>query len=227
MTAQHFLSDEAARRRYWVGSHLGWRAFAAAAPNTGHRALAQLETAGVATGIVTQNVDGLHVSAGSRRVVELHGTMRRVFCTQCGQVFDRRDIAARVERDNPWVATPENVELGPDGDVLPSSSDGFIVPACSVCGGMLKPDVVFFGEFIPAGKFREAEALVHSSEALLIAGSSLVVNSGIRLVERARRRRLPVVIVNRGQTRADARATVKVDAGTSEVLQALATSLSA
>src|SRR5690606_26980361 len=201
MTAQQFLADEAARRRYWVGSHLGWRAFAGASPNVGHRALAQLEAAGVATGIVTQNVDGLHVAAGSRRVVELHGTMRRVFCTQCGQVFDRRDIAARVERDNPWVRTPENVELGPDGDVLPESSEGFIVPACSVCAGMLKPDVVFFGEFIPAGKFREAEALVHSSQALVVAGSSLAVNSGIRLVERARRRRLPVVIINRGEDR--------------------------
>ncbi|WOF24474.1 NAD-dependent deacetylase [Microbacterium betulae] len=227
MTAQTFLSDEAARRRYWVGSHLGWRAFTAAAPNTGHAALAALERSGVASGIVTQNVDGLHLRAGSRRVVELHGTMRRVFCTHCGQVFDRRDIGERVERDNPWITVPENVELGPDGDVLPGSSDGFVVPECSVCGGMLKPDVVFFGEFIPAEKFREAEQLVSSSEALLVAGSSLVVNSGIRLVERARRKRLPVVIVNRGETRADHRAAVKIDAGTSEVLPALADALAA
>ncbi|MET0736562.1 MAG: Sir2 family NAD-dependent protein deacetylase, partial [Microbacterium sp.] len=218
MTVEQFLASEEARRRYWVGSHLGWRAFAAAQPNDGHLALAELEQRGIASGVVTQNVDGLHVRAGSRRVVELHGTMRRIFCTHCGQVFDRRDLALRVEADNPWITVPENVALGPDGDVLPESTDGFVVPTCSVCGGMLKPDVVFFGEFIPAEKFREAEQLVQASDGLVIAGSSLVVNSGIRLLERARRRRLPVVIVNRGVTRADARATVKVDAGTSEVL---------
>ncbi len=222
MTAQEFLASPAARRRYWVGSHLGWRAFAAAEPNAGHRALATLEERRLASGVVTQNVDGLHVRAGSRRVVELHGTMRRVFCTHCGQVFDRRDLADRVEADNPWISVTDEVKLGPDGDVLPESSDGFLVPECSVCGGMLKPDVVFFGEFIPAEKFREAEQLVRTSDALVVAGSSLVVNSGIRLVERARRRRIPVVIVNRGITRADARATVKIDAGTSDVLAAFA-----
>jgi len=227
MTVEHFLASDVARRRYWVGSHLGWRAFAAAEPNAGHLAIAQLEARGIATGVITQNVDGLHVRAGSRRVVELHGTMRRVFCTHCGQVFDRRDLAVRVEADNPWISVPENVPLGPDGDVRPETTDGFVVPVCSVCDGMLKPDVVFFGEYIPAGKFREAEQLVQGSEALVIAGSSLVVNSGIRLLERARRRRLPVVIVNRGETRADARATVKIDAGTSEVLRALAEALPA
>jgi len=225
MTAQQFLSSDAARRRYWIGSHLGWRTFAASEPNGGHRALASLERSGAVTGVVTQNVDGLHVRAGSRRVVELHGTMRRVFCTHCGQVFDRRDLAARVEADNPWITVPENVALGPDGDVLPASSEGFIVPDCSVCAGMLKPDVVFFGEFVPLEKFREAEQLLRTSDALLVVGSSLVVNSGVRLVERARRRRLPVVIINRGPTRADGTATVKIDAGTTEVLGALADAL--
>ncbi|HAQ59798.1 MAG TPA: NAD-dependent deacetylase [Microbacterium sp.] len=227
MTWQQFMADESARRRYWLGSHLGWRAFSQAHPNAGHTAIARLEADGLASGVVTQNVDGLHVRAGSGRVVELHGTMRRVFCTHCGQVFDRRDISERVELDNPWVTTPENTPLGPDGDVLPSSTDGFVVPDCSVCGGVLKPDVVFFGEFIPAEKFREAEQLLRNSQALLVAGSSLVVNSGIRLLERARRRRLPVVIVNRGETRADSRATLKIDGGTSEVLQALADGLDA
>jgi NAD-dependent SIR2 family protein deacetylase len=225
MTAQQFLTSESARRRYWVGSHLGWRAFAASHPNRGHTALATLEHSGIATGVITQNVDGLHLRAGSRRVVELHGTMRRVFCTHCGQVFDRRDLAARVEAENPWIAVPDNVQLGPDGDVLPTTSDGFVIPACSVCGGVLKPDVVFFGEFVPVEKFHEAEQLVGASEALLIAGSSLVVNSGVRLVERARRRRIPVIIVNRGDTRADAKATVKIDAGTTEVLQAITAAL--
>ncbi|WP_404432705.1 NAD-dependent deacetylase [Microbacterium lacus] len=225
MTVDQYLASDEARRRYWVGSHLGWQAFAAAAPNPGHLALATLENRGLVSGVITQNVDGLHVRAGSRRVVELHGTMRRIFCTHCGQVFDRRDLALRVETDNPWITVPENVALGPDGDVLPASTEGFIVPDCSVCGGMLKPDVVFFGEFIPAEKFREAEQLVQGSDALIIAGSSLVVNSGIRLLERARRRRLPIVIINRGATRADHRATVKIDAGASEVLQSLADSL--
>ena len=227
MTAQQFLTSESARRRYWVGSHLGWRAFAAARPNGGHEALAALEHAGVVTGVVTQNVDGLHLRAGSSRVVELHGTMRRVQCTHCGQVFDRRDLAVRVERDNPWIAVPDAVELGPDGDVLPASSDGFVVPTCSVCDGMLKPDVVFFGEYIPIGRFDEAQKLLAASDALLIAGSSLVVNSGIRLLERARRRKLPIVIVNRGETRGDPRATVKIDAGTTEVLRRLGAALTA
>lgn len=227
MTAQAFLSDEAARRRYWVGSHLGWRAFTAAAPNGGHEALASLERDGIATGIITQNVDGLHLRAGSHRVVELHGTMRRVFCTHCGQVFDRRDIGERLEQANPWITVPENVALGPDGDVLPESAEDFVVPECTVCGGMLKPDVIFFGEYIPAEKFREAEQLLLSSDALLIAGSSLAVNSGIRFVERARRRKLPVVIVNRGETRADNRATVRIEAGTTEVLRELSRALPA
>jgi NAD-dependent SIR2 family protein deacetylase len=221
MTAQQFLASEDARRRYWVGGHLGWRTFAGAKPNAGHSAIAELERSGVATGVITQNVDGLHIRAGSRRVVELHGTMRRVFCTHCGQVFDRRDLAARIEADNPWLRVDSDVPLGPDGDVRPESVEGFRIPACTVCGGVLKPDVVFFGEFIPAEKFREAEQLLHASGALVVAGSSLVVNSGIRLVERARRRRIPVVIINRGETRADARATVKIDAGTSEILPAL------
>lgn len=225
MTAQQFLAGADARRRYWVGSHLGWQAFAAARPNDGHAALADLERSGVVTGVITQNVDGLHLRAGSSRVVELHGTMRRVFCLHCGQVFDRRDLAERVERDNPWITVPENVELGPDGDVLPATSDGFIVPTCTVCDGMLKPDVVFFGEFVPREKFAEAEQLVRTSEALIVAGSSLVVNSGVRLVERARRRKLPVVIVNRGATRSDPKATVKIDDGTSRVLRVFADAL--
>ncbi|MDD7943762.1 NAD-dependent deacetylase [Microbacterium sp. NE2HP2] len=225
MTAQQFLASADARRRYWVGSHLGWQAFAAARPNDGHAALADLERSGVVTGVITQNVDGLHLRAGSSRVVELHGTMRRVFCLHCGQVFDRRDLAERVERDNPWITVPENVELGPDGDVLPATSDGFIVPTCTVCGGMLKPDVVFFGEFVPREKFAEAEQLVRTSDALIVAGSSLVVNSGVRLVERARRRKLPVVIINRGATRSDPKATVKIDDGTSHVLRVLADAL--
>lgn len=225
MTVQAFLSDEHARRRYWVGSHLGWRRFSQAEPNVAHTTLARLERDGVTTGVMTQNVDGLHLRAGSRRVVELHGTMHRVVCLRCGQVFDRRDLASRLEADNPWLQAPDDVILLPDGDVRPDSVDGFRIPDCTVCGGMLKPEVVFFGEVIPPARFRAAEELLSEADALLVAGSSLTVNSGIRLVDRARRRDLPIVIVNRGTTRADDRATVRIDAGTGDVLPELAARL--
>ncbi|OAN40886.1 Sir2 family NAD-dependent protein deacetylase [Microbacterium sp. H83] len=221
MTIQRYLGDEAARRRYWVGGHLGWRAFARAEPNPGHIALAGMEASGLVSGVITQNVDGLHLRAGSSHVIEVHGTMRRVTCLHCGQVFDRRDIAAQIEDLNPWITVPENVRLGPDGDVLPESTDGFVVPTCTVCGGMLKPDVVFFGEYVPQDRFRAAESLLRSSDAMIVAGSSLVVNSGVRLVERARRRSIPLVIINREPTRADVWADVTIAAGTSDVLPAI------
>ncbi|KAG4071798.1 hypothetical protein HA402_010392 [Bradysia odoriphaga] len=221
MTIQRYLADEAARRRYWVGGHLGWQAFARAEPNSAHVALAEMETVGVVTGIVTQNVDGLHLRAGSSHVIEVHGTMRRVLCLQCGQVFDRRDIAVQIEELNPWITVPENVALNPDGDVLPESTDGFIVPVCTVCDGMLKPDVVFFGEYVPQDRFKAAESLLRASDALIVAGSSLVVNSGVRLVERARRRGIPLIIVNREPTRADAWADATLPYGTGDVLPAL------
>lgn len=221
MTIDRYLGDEAARRRYWVGGHLGWRAFARAEPNAGHLALAAMESTGHVTGVITQNVDGLHLRAGSSHVIEVHGTMRRVSCLHCGQVFDRRDVATQIEDLNPWITVPENVKLAPDGDVLPESTEGFVVPVCTVCGGMLKPDVVFFGEYVPQDRFRAAESLLRSSDALIVAGSSLVVNSGVRLVERARRRSIPLVIINREPTRADPWADVTIAAGTSDVLPAL------
>lgn len=221
MTFQTFLAEHRARQRYWAGSHLGWRHFAAAEPNAGHRALAELETAGVVRGLVTQNVDGLHVRAGSRHVVDLHGSLDGVRCLRCGQTFDRGSIAERMERDNPWLGHPDEVRLNPDGDVTVELVDETVVPDCSVCGGVLKPEVVFFGEFVPPEKFVEARAIVRASDALVVAGSSLVVNSGIRLVDHAVKRRIPVVVVNRGTTKGDARATLKIDAGTSEILSAL------
>jgi len=221
MTIQTDLGDEAARRRYWVGGHLGWRSFARAEPNRGHSALAEMEASGVVSGVITQNVDGLHLRAGSSHVIEVHGTMRRVLCLHCGQVFDRRDVAVQIEELNPWITVPENVKLNPDGDVLPETVDGFVIPRCTVCEGMLKPDVVFFGEYVPLDRFRAAESLLRSSTALIVAGSSLVVNSGVRLVERARRRGIPLIIVNHEPTRADAWAHVTIAAGTSDVLPAL------
>jgi NAD-dependent SIR2 family protein deacetylase len=227
MTFQQFLADTEYRKRYWAGSHLGWRTFSAAAPNDGHRAIAELELAGIADGVITQNVDGLHLRAGSQRVVDLHGTMDRVSCLRCGQFYARASIAERIADDNGWLDAPDAVELSPDGDVEIADPGRFVLPECTVCGGMLKPDVVFFGEFIPREKFGEASALVKSADALLIAGSSLVVNSGIRLLDQATRRRLPIVIVNRGATKGDTRATVKIDAGTSETLVGLLEQLTA
>jgi NAD-dependent SIR2 family protein deacetylase len=220
-----FLGDERARKRYWAGSHLGWEHFSSVVPNAGHRAIAELEHRGIVTGVITQNVDGLHARAGSRRVVELHGAMRRVTCLVCGQSFARDDIAERMTRENPWLGQPDAVQTGPDGDVEIDSVERMVLPACTVCGGTLKPDVVFFGEFVPTPVFAAARAILAGAEALVIAGSSLVVNSGVRLLDQAVKRRIPVVIVNRGETRGDRRASLKIDAGASEVLGALAARL--
>jgi len=225
MSFSQFLADARSRKRYWAGSHLGYTRFSAAEPNAGHFALADLEAAGVVSGVITQNVDGLHTRAGSRRVVPLHGTMDRVLCLRCGQMFARDDIAAQIDALNPWLTRPDAVTIAPDGDAEVNDVDSFVVPECSVCGGELKPDVVFFGEFVPPLRFEAARELVDGADALLVAGSSLAVNSGIRLVEQARRRRLPIVVVNRGETKGDARATLKLDAGTSETLVALADAL--
>ncbi|MGN7859308.1 Sir2 family NAD-dependent protein deacetylase [Microbacterium sp. 22303] len=221
MTVQTFLGSQDAQRRYWLGGHLGWRSFGTAAANPGHRAIAGLEKADRAAGVITQNVDGLHLAAGSARVVELHGTMRAVLCLHCGQSFSRDAVAAQIEARNAWLDVPDEVLLGPDGDVRPETTEGFVLPICTVCAGPLKPDVVFFGEFIPAQRFATAEALLRSGDALLVAGSSLVVNSGIRIIERARRRSLPIVIVNLEPTRADAWASATIAASTSVVLPAL------
>jgi len=227
MTFQQFRGDAAFRRRYWAGSHVGWRMFDAAQPNDGHRMLARLEEDGHVTGIVTQNVDGLHLKAGSRRVVDLHGSMHRVVCLVCGQTYARSSIAERIAAENAWLEQPESVVLNPDGDAEIARADEFVVPDCTVCGGMLKPDIVYFGEFIPREKFEEAAGIVHTADALLVAGSSLVVNSGIRLLEQALRRRLPVIIINRGVTKGDPRATVKIDGGASETLARIAPLLGA
>ncbi|CAN5293326.1 hypothetical protein BH09ACT1_BH09ACT1_04290 [soil metagenome] len=218
MKFEQFLADPAYRKRYWAGSHLGWRRFDGSQPNRGHRILAEMESAGFVNGIITQNVDGLHLRAGSQRVVDLHGTMDRVRCLTCGQLYARADIVDRMSAENPWLDEPDSFELGPDGDVEFTQIDDFVTPSCTVCGGILKPDIVFFGEFIPTEKFVEASALVKTAGALIIAGSSLVVNSGIRLLDQATKRKIPVVIINRGVTKGDPRATLKIDAGTTETL---------
>ena len=221
MTFQQFMVDAQYRKRYWAGSHLGWKHFDAARPNTGHLVLAELEASGHVNGVITQNVDGLHLRAGSQRVVDLHGTMDKVRCLTCGQTFARAGVADRIAAANPWLEEVRADEVNPDGDASPAAFDDFITPDCKVCGGVLKPDIVFFGEFIPVEKFGEASALVKKADALIVAGSSLVVNSGIRLIEQARRRHIPLVVINRGVTKGDTQAAVKIDAGTSEVFLTL------
>lgn len=224
MTYSQFLSDEPYRKRYWAGSHLGWERFASARPNAGHLTLADLENDRIVTGVITQNVDGLHVRAGSSRVVDLHGSMDRVTCLHCGQTFDRGAVAERITLLNPWLSETD-ATMNPDGDAEVADVSRFAVPECSVCGGTLKPDIVFFGEFVPPVKFEEARGIVARSDALLVLGSSLVVNSGIRLVGQAAKKRIPTIIVNRGETKADSRAAIKIEAGTTETLAALRAAL--
>lgn len=221
MTFQQFVGSHAARQRYWAGSHLGWPRFASARPNAGHTALARLEAAGLVCGVITQNVDGLHLRAGSSRVVDLHGSLDRVSCLDCGQQFARSSVAEWIDSANPALGARAG-RVNPDGDADVGDAADFVVPHCTVCSGMLKPDIVYFGELVPRDRFDAASDLIASADALLIAGSSLAVNSGIRLLEQAFRRRLPVIIINRGPTKGDRKASVKMDAGTSESLTAIA-----
>jgi NAD-dependent SIR2 family protein deacetylase len=222
MSLNEFLSSEERRKRYWMGSHLGWQAFHAAQPNLGHMAVAQMERDGIANGVITQNVDGLHHEAGSLRVVDLHGRLDKVRCLQCGQSFARGAIAAKIERDNPAFSEIVNPsQVMPDGDVKVSSDIDFTIPQCDLCSGMLKPEVVFFGEFVPTSVFQMAAQMVDRAEALVVAGSSLVVNTGMRLVAQAQKRKKPVIVINRGPTKADQLATVRIEAGTSEALVAM------
>ena len=227
MNISSFLSSETSRQRYWAGAHLGWRIFSAAQPNVGHVALAAMEQAGIIEGVISQNVDGLHRRAGSSHVVDLHGSLDRVRCLDCGQIFDRSGIERQLTTGNPWLEEPESVTLAPDGDVEVRDFERIVVPSCTVCSGTLKPDVVFFGEFVPAKIYASAASLVKRAEVLIIAGSSLTVNSGIRLLEQARRKRLPIVIINRGETKGDNRASLKLCGGTSDVLGQLALRLGA
>lgn len=227
MTFQQFQSAEGFRKRYWAGSHLGWKRFAASAPNDGHAALAEFERRGLSNGVITQNVDGLHLRAGSTRVVDVHGSIDRARCLRCGQYFARTPLAQRISDLNPWLEESESHTLNPDGDAEIHNVDAFVVPECTVCGGVLKPDVVFFGEFVPTRKFQLASSLVDQSDALIVAGSSLVVNSGIRLVERALRKQIPLIVINRGTTKMDARANVKLNGGASVILSDLLARLAA
>lgn len=228
MTYQSFVGDPAARRRYWARSHLGWRHMTRATPNAGHVAVTELERRGLLAGTITQNVDGLHQASGARDVVDLHGRLDGVVCLDCGALSAREALDDRLRAVNAdWQA--QVTAINPDGDVdlAEGALDGFTPVDCDVCGGMLKPDVVFFGESVPRDRVQGCFARVEAAGALLVLGSSLTVMSGFRFVLRAAKVGVPVAIVNQGPTRGDARAVVTVDAPLGRVLPALVDALDA
>ena len=226
MTYSEFVSGPDAQQRYWARSHLGWSRMRRATPNSGHLALASVERAGLLRLLVTQNVDGLHEAAGSRSVCALHGRIADVVCLGCRARTSRATLHDRLATLNPgWSERHADVAVRPDGDVELSETSGFQVPGCESCGGVLKPDVVFFGENVPKSRvqrcYAAVDALDPSSEALLVLGSSLTVMSGFRFVRRATQRGVPVVVVNRGSTRADGLPVTKLEHGTTEFLTEL------
>jgi len=231
MTYQEFTGSAAARQRYWARSHLGWRHVTGAAPNAGHRAVAALERAGLIAGIITQNVDGLHQAAGTAAgaVTELHGSLHRVVCLSCWERTARETLDGRLQAANPaWTAAVAGAEpaVNPDGDVALEETAGFTVVGCLSCGGVLKPDVVFFGENVPRPRVDACFSLVSASSALVVLGSSLTVMSGFRYVRHASALGIPVVIVNQGATRGDALAVATLDAPLGPTLTALMRELS-
>lgn len=229
MTYQQFVSDPDFRRTYWARNHVGWQHVDRTRPNAGHAAVARLEERGLAVGVITQNVDRLHQLAGARRVIDLHGTYADVLCLSCGLRVSRDALAGRLEALNPGFAEAvgaiADVEIAPDADAVIESTEGFVVADCERCGGVLKPDIVYFGENVPKERVARAFALVDEAQALLVAGSSLAVLSGLRFVKHAAKRGMPVVIVNRGTTRGDELADLRVHAGASPTLTALAQEL--
>ena len=229
MTIRQFTSDPEFRQRYWARNHVGWRHMDETLPNAGHRALAELEHAGVVSVVITQNVDLLHTKAGSRTVINLHGTYAQVICLDCGHTMPRAALADLLEAANPgFVERAEKVggiAVAPDADAVIETTDHFRMVDCDKCGGMLKPDIVYFGESVPKPRVTAAFEMVAGADALLVAGSSLTVMSGLRFVRRAARDGLPIVIVNRGATRGDEFATLKIEDGCSDVLESLVSAL--
>jgi NAD-dependent SIR2 family protein deacetylase len=224
MTYQAFTGAAAARQRYWARSHLGWRHIARAAPNRGHQAVAEMERRGLLSGIITQNVDGLHQQAGARDVIELHGSLSRVICLGCGERTPRDELDQRLRAANPdWAAQARQVN--PDGDAVldDEATDQFQVVDCLRCAGALKPDVIFFGENVPPGRVADCYTLVSEAQALLVLGSSLTVMSGYRFVRHAAKLGIPVAIINQGPTRGDAQATLTLDAPLGQTLATLTT----
>lgn len=224
MLFKEFTDSAEGRRRYWARSHLGWPRVASAEPNAAHGAVAELQAAGVISGVVTQNVDGLHDAAGSVDVLDLHGRLDTVVCMECAQRLTRDELALILSELNPDFAPHETDDrIKPDGDVELAAETlaNFRVADCPNCGGVLKPDVVFFGEAVPRDRVDRAMTLLETSRALLVLGSSLTVWSGYRFVRRAAELAVPVAIVNRGATRGDGEATLKIDAPLAVTLEGL------
>jgi NAD-dependent SIR2 family protein deacetylase len=211
MQYREFVGSEARRRRYWARSLLGFKVLGNATPNAAHRLLADWERRGFVSAVVTQNVDGLHQAAGAANVIDLHGRIDRVVCLACGARSSRAALQSELEAKNPEWASLAGV-IAPDGDAEPGGADdsAFQVVACA-CGGLLKPDVVFFGENVPRERVETTFAALEAARSLLIVGSSLTVFSGYRFVRAAARLGRPIAVVNRGHTRADAVACVKLD----------------
>jgi len=219
VTWQAFTREAATRSRYWARSFVGWPRVAHARPNRTHRALAALEAKDTLSLLVTQNVDGLHQRAGSLAVVDLHGRIDTVRCLDCEARIPRDQVQATLAARNPdW--TRQHAGFAPDGDADVEDTDGFVPPDCAACGGMLKPDVVFFGENVPRPRVDLAHDALQRSDAVLVVGSSLMVYSGFRFARMAREAGLPLAILTRGVTRADALATLKVDADCGDTLAA-------
>jgi NAD-dependent SIR2 family protein deacetylase len=227
MQYREFIGSVEAQRRYWARSYLGWHRISNARPNAGHRALADLESAGLA-GVITQNVDGLHSTAGTRHVINLHGDIASVVCLECGERSARGELQHRLAIVNHRPEEShllEHAELRPDGDAVARDWQHFQLVGCAYCAGRLKPDVVFFGESVPKSRVEEAYALVERSDVLVVLGSSLTVMSGLRFVRHQVKRQQPVVIINRGPTRGDELANLKIDRGCSETLTELRANL--
>jgi NAD-dependent SIR2 family protein deacetylase len=228
---REFVENPDARARYWARSAVGWPRVSAAKPNAGHRALASMEQSGAVIGVITQNVDGLHHGAGGRSILELHGSLAEAVCLACGAREQRAVLQQRILSLNPgWAAGPfRSAAAEPDGDArveLPADGS-FQVPACLRCGGMLKPDVVFFGENVPRDRVLRAMEMLEQAEVLLVVGSSLTVYSGYRFITQAVQARKPVAIINSGPTRGDPAAAVRIDAVLGEALPLLAAALGA
>jgi NAD-dependent SIR2 family protein deacetylase len=221
MTFDVFMGTESARARYWARSYVGWSVIANAKPNGSHFALAKAESLGRISHIITQNVDSLHQQAGSKKVTELHGRLDKVICMSCRNLIDRMRMDQLIEDLNQFIQKDLSVEFTPDGDAEIEATADFRIPPCPACGGILKPDVVFFGESVPSDRVAFTMEQLERADALLVAGSSLTVNSGMRFARAANKAGKPIVIVNVGPTKADEIALAKIEAPTSVALEEL------
>lgn len=221
VTLQAFIGDAATYRRYWARSFIGWPRFGQAQPNAAHHALVEWERRGGLSLLVTQNVDGLHQRAGSRDVVDLHGRLDEVACLGCGERQARYALQAELNAVNPgWTAQPSAFAPDGDADIDDEAVARFRPPHCAACSGLLKPDVVFFGENVPRARYERAREALLGADAMLVVGSSLMVYSGFRFARMAREAGLPLALLNRGKTRADDIATLRIDGDCSVLLPA-------